>query len=145
MEKQIFKVGDKVFDIRHGWGEVINVNHVLTYPIIVEYKDIETSYTTDGKIYTWELQPTLSFTEYTLQGFSQERPKPQPKVGELCVFWDNNTIHGRCVIAILESIGIGEYKYLEHGRYWENCITLEEFYKQQNKQSWHDHLLKTKH
>lgn len=74
-EKQIFKVGDKVFDIRCGWGEVIKYEIDLSYPVQVRTKNggVE-GYTHDGKVYSSDLNTVLSFKEYTLQGFSQERP-----------------------------------------------------------------------
>ena len=131
MEKQIFKVGDKVFDAYFGWGQVINDKHITTYPILVDYSDNCIAYTIDGRLYINTIKPSLSFTEYTIQGFSQERPKPQPKVGEMCVFWDKNSTNDRRVVSKLERIN--KRYYDETDTPWDNCITLEEFYKQQNK------------
>jgi hypothetical protein len=83
MKKSIFKIGDKVFDIFYGWGVIIEVNQDFTYPICVEFDgDNLESYTYDGRINNTN-SPTLSFTEYTLQGFSQERPKELPKKGQI--------------------------------------------------------------
>lgn len=134
MKKQIFKVGDKVYDIRYGWGEVINDNWSDVCPIRVKYENgFSDTYTHYGSWHQKFKNPLLSFTEYTIQGFSQERPKPQPKVGKMCVFWDGDEDdnRGRRVIAILERIYDGVY--YENDTPWVNCITLEEFYKQQNK------------
>jgi hypothetical protein len=130
MKKQIFKLGDKVFDIRLGWGEVINDNWDELYPIQVKYKNGCTdSYTYNGVWSKDTKTPILSFTEYTLQGFSQERPKPQPKVGEMCVFWDDEDTDRRVVNKLQMIAG---YVYYENETPWNNCITLDEFYKQQN-------------
>ena len=78
MEKQIFKVGDRVFDILYGWGKVIDDNKGGLFPIGVQFDDDDSQevivYTDDGKHMPGEESPLLSFTEYTLQGFSQERP-----------------------------------------------------------------------
>lgn len=76
--KELFKIGDKVFDIRCGWGVVVELYHDDFNPIGVEFK-IEGVrythyYTRDGKSSVESLNPTLSFKEYTLEGFSQERP-----------------------------------------------------------------------
>lgn len=70
----MFKVGDKVYHIKFGWGIVISYTHSLIkvdFITTVQYSEI------DDKL--------LSFTEYTLQGFTQERPIELPKVGELCL------------------------------------------------------------
>jgi len=94
MNKEIFKVGDRVFSIHYGWGEVtekIYNDDEDDFYVAFKTKDklVEVSYTKDGREYNVE-QPTLSFTEYTLQGFSQERPVELPKVGELCLVRDCN-------------------------------------------------------
>ena len=53
--KTIFKVGDKVFDIFYGWGEVIEIivakEEDNTYPIEVMFPDQTCTdiYTKDGK------------------------------------------------------------------------------------------------
>ena len=91
MEKQIFKAGDKVYHIEYGWGVVKDnkCDHVINFPIVVEFKEHNLIvFSNDGKEIIGSKQPTLSFTEYTLQGFSQERPIELPKVGELCLVRD---------------------------------------------------------
>jgi len=83
MKKKVFKVGDKVFDIHYGWGVIIEVNSDYTYPISVEFDDDNfESYTYDGRSCEDE-NPFLSFTEYKLEGFSQERPEELPKKGQI--------------------------------------------------------------
>jgi len=69
----IFKVGDKVYNHKHGWMVVS-----------VVYLDSCTCADVNGKhLFSVEY---LSFTEYTLTGFSQERPIELPEVGEVCLF-----------------------------------------------------------
>ena len=75
--KEIFKVEDKVFDLKYGWGFVYDAR----CPIIVRFSEYTVSYAKKDL-------KTLSFTEYTLQGFSQERPIVLPEVGELCLVRD---------------------------------------------------------
>lgn len=72
----IFKVGDKVFDYSFGWGKVIDVTEEIWYPVEVMFEGeiSKVMYTKEGKRSLEENEPVLSFTEYTLQGFSQERP-----------------------------------------------------------------------
>jgi hypothetical protein len=69
----IFRKGDKVYDIIYGWGEVQWADANGSYPMDVKFKNSTQEYTLDGKI-VLHSPPTLSFTEYTLEGFSQVRP-----------------------------------------------------------------------
>jgi hypothetical protein len=81
--KDIFKEGDRVFAYVFGWGKVIYVDNKDDFPIGVKFdgEDNE-SFTHDGRYYLGEPQ-ILSFTEYTLEGFSQERPEELPKKGDI--------------------------------------------------------------
>ncbi len=92
--KTAFKVGDKVFHICYGWGEVIKVDSDKRFGLTIMFncKDVESEeyFSLDGKEFEFDLRSILSFTEYTLQGFSQERPVELPKVGELCLVRDYN-------------------------------------------------------
>jgi len=93
--KEIFQVGDKVFDIMYGWGVVDRIDKaLLLYPIIVKYKnyaDEQYAYNIRGVNNARSTTPTLSFTEYTLNNFSQERlPFELPDVGEEIMCSDCN-------------------------------------------------------
>ena len=81
--KTVFKENDKVFDVRYGWGKVDLIYNPNHYPIVVKYKIGHISYTLDGKSSHEDLTPMLSFTEYTLQGFSQERAELLPERGQI--------------------------------------------------------------
>jgi hypothetical protein len=93
MSKEIFKVGDKVYHLQYGWGEVesdtidYGINQ-QTYCVHVRFLNNNLSFTFDGKEFEEDEHSILSFTEYTLQGFSQERPIELPEVGELCLVRD---------------------------------------------------------
>jgi hypothetical protein len=77
----IFKKGDKVFCILAGWGTVSEINKG-EYPILVQFNGTLYSYKKDGRVHSLA-HPTLSFTEYSLEGFSQKRPEPAPKKGQI--------------------------------------------------------------
>ena len=90
----LFKKDDKVFDIRYGWGRVKYIYRIdweKAGPEIlvceVEFDKKKAPY-----IYTKKLASrVLSFTEYTLQGFSQERPiNYEDYVGKWGKFWDSD-------------------------------------------------------
>ncbi len=81
--KSVFSVSDKVFDYLFGWGEVVDVYKGYSeYPVNVFYSSVNTNYTLDGRFVS-NRNPTLSFTEYTLEGFSQERPEELPEKGQI--------------------------------------------------------------
>ena len=71
----MFKVGDKVYCVINGHGFVKEIKCNVNFPVYVEFEnDFTEQYTPDGRILYKNSIPTLSFTEYTLQGFTQERP-----------------------------------------------------------------------
>jgi hypothetical protein len=76
---QIFKKEDKVFDIRRGWGIVCKID--------IEFVEVEFKDKKGNNLVVWYQNDYslsfLSFTEYTLEGFSQERPEPLPKLGDI--------------------------------------------------------------
>ncbi len=75
----VFKEGDKVFHINCGWGII---DKISDYIIDVKFPVMN--------VIGFNNDSLLSFTEYTLQGFSQERPITLPEVGELCLVRDHN-------------------------------------------------------
>ena len=85
----MFKAGDKVYHIEYGWGiiqEITGTQALVKYTRENLIKDqiVEEYY--ERVLYLY----LLSFTEYTLQGFSQERPIELPEVGELCLVRDSD-------------------------------------------------------
>lgn len=100
MEKQIFKVGDRVFDIRYGWGKVTICADTILYPIGVQFNEDDSQevilYTEDGKGHLGDNKPVLSFTEYGFDNrFSQKRVFDYKNcIGKYGKFWDDgeNTI-----------------------------------------------------
>jgi len=71
--KKVFKVKDKVFDYSYGWGKIESIDKRDYYPVTVMFDIGSVSYTFEGAFLVGA-KPTLSFTEYTQEGFSQERP-----------------------------------------------------------------------
>ena len=94
MKKQTFEKGDRVFDYIKGWGEIVH-----TYSD--NWEEVDDNYTvcvvkfdsSKGIIHFTKYLATkmLSFTEYTLQGFTQEKPvNYEEYVGKWGQFWDSN-------------------------------------------------------
>lgn len=90
----IFKVGDRVFDIRFGWGTVIDDNRCLLYPIGVQFDKGDSKeiivYTNNGISDVNKKFSLLSFTEYKLQGFTLRRPlNYEDYIGKWGKFWND--------------------------------------------------------
>lgn len=92
--EKLFKEGDRVYCIIYGWGNVFDTDS--GYPITVQFDcGAISTYKLDGRV-TSSAKPTLSFTEYTLQGFSQERPEELPNQGD--VVWVRDTKNGMWIV-----------------------------------------------
>jgi hypothetical protein len=89
-----FKVGDRVYDIVWGWGVVTSDLGINNIEIKFD-SNIYQSFRKDGRYA--DGSPTLSFTEYTLQGFSQDRMLKLPNYGELCLVRDSYNENWKCV------------------------------------------------
>lgn len=119
MEKQIFKKGDTVY-----WGqlkgEVVGYYDDRAYQMFVRFENGSgDSFTPDGRLFE-ELPQVLSFTPYTLKGFSQER---------LCEFEDGDAVLVKnCGESVLTPRIFKEYKGSLYCCYessgvscWEQC------------------------
>jgi hypothetical protein len=90
--KTNFKVGDKVFHYGFGWGKIDFIDDEQNdYPIVVMFESgQEQSFTLDGKFEFIDINPTLSFTEYSVSNFSQERPFEFPEADEEVMVSDDS-------------------------------------------------------
>jgi hypothetical protein len=89
--KNVFKKGDRVFVAPYGWCEFETYQTENEFWCFVKQK-----------CYTFTVRTAMiSFTEYTLQGFTQERPF-EPIVGKYYWFWTQESLEVDCV-------GYGKY------------------------------------
>lgn len=82
--KTIFKEGDRVYHFLYGWGDVIEIlDDDDKFWVRIQFdkkaKGFEDNFR-EGFL--------VSFTEYTLEGFSQERPEELPERGQ--IVWGKN-------------------------------------------------------
>ena len=91
MAKEIFKVGDRVYDAMCGWGAVKDIDEHLVFVKFYKDDNIE-EYHDDGRFCKSDINPRLSFTEYGFDDrFSQERPiNYNDYIGKWGKFWDIN-------------------------------------------------------
>lgn len=80
-----FKVGQKVYSLAHGWGEVESINESI-FPLVCRFNMVCASFTIDGRLY--------EHTPICLFHYEPEIivPKWQPKNGEWCLFWDEGFV-----------------------------------------------------
>lgn len=124
----IFKKGDKVFCLQlGGWGEVYKEEKVEHTPFTIRcsFPVGKASFTWDGRFYE-TAPPTLSFTEYTLEGFSQERPEPAPKPGD--IVWVRDHDWDKWMITYFIRHGNGIFKYGTNSKNSGSCPSVD-FYK----------------
>jgi hypothetical protein len=105
----VFKVGDEVYDISYGWGKVKEEGKYSRHGLQVVFGEFTARYCSDGTLFGCK-NPTLSFTEYTLQGLTQERPINLPEVGELCLMRDADD-EGWKALVFREYLPSEEYPY----------------------------------
>jgi hypothetical protein len=128
MEKSVFKEGDRVFEYKNGWGTVRDIiGGTHWHSVMVEFDNILPVTTQMDSFY-------LSFTEYKLEGFSQERPEELPKKGD--IVWASNHKSDWYICYFLEKDSIGGYKVTSHSPFVKNpsysiftFITTENPYK----------------
>jgi hypothetical protein len=80
--KTIFELGDNVFDHKFGWGKVKGIHSSSLFCVTVDFGNFDKLYLKNGSLFKGK-NPSLSFTEYTLKGFSQERPESLPEKGDV--------------------------------------------------------------
>ena len=87
-----FKVGQKVYSLAHGWGEVMKIEDGANLCLWVDFPNEGVFYfTTDGRLV--ENGP-ISLFPYKPEIIA---PKWQPKEGEWCYFWDFQDAKTLCV------------------------------------------------
>lgn len=99
--KTIFKLKDKVYVTSFGWGTVIDAG--------CSTPDGWVGIETNGRIIHVDTY-LVSFTEYTLEGFSQERPVELPNKGDIVWVRDDKNEEWK----IMHFIGLhptSSYKY----------------------------------
>lgn len=91
MKKEIFRVGDRVFDINFGWGKIKSIKNTRPYPITAVFNGLDSNYSYNGELCISRIR-TLSFTEYGFDNrFSQERPvNYEDCIEKWGKFWNDN-------------------------------------------------------
>jgi hypothetical protein len=129
-----FRKKDRVFDIEYGWGMVYDIVENERCIIKVIFDDnCKRTYLYDGK-YPCEggyPRKVLSFTEYTLEGFSQDRPEELPDTGQVVWVKNNDLDEWR----IQQFVCKEDKKYkttLENPFNWQSYFTLWNFITTKN-------------
>ncbi|MGL4998475.1 MAG: hypothetical protein ACRC5T_05850 [Cetobacterium sp.] len=78
----MFKVGDKVYDVRHGWGVVERVEYCNDFPILVVFEKYFDMYTVDGKSAIFNINTCLFFEKIEIPISALTRPNFRASYGE---------------------------------------------------------------
>jgi hypothetical protein len=73
--ENVFKEGDRVYLYTLGWG---TIKELGVFFIVIKFDIFD-----DDRHIGGGLIELISFTEYTLEGFSQKRPEELPKKGDI--------------------------------------------------------------
>ena len=125
MKENLLPLGTKVFDIRFGWGEIMDYTTEEKYPYKVIFPNVEDiifTYNIAGKPIDYYINPTLSLTEYDLinGGFTPLSDYNKPKVGDFGYFWDDVN-EGSCYLLFSFTTDIkGDFFYDSKDHEWEN-------------------------
>lgn len=123
--KTKFKVGDRVYHIQYGWG---NITDIYSQMIIVKFEEYQYGFPTGNN-------KQLSFTEYTINGFSQERPESLPNKGD--IVWVRDREYDNWMITYFMKLGGRELRYGTNPKnsddsahtYYYRYLTTENPYK----------------
>jgi hypothetical protein len=126
-EEPLFQVGDRVYDWQCSW---MTITEIKSHGIIFTVCDKKQK----SHNFFGEHIIRLSFTEYNFiaGGWSQERPKPLPKIGEWGWFWNSKEDIKRkcCSYGMLIDINEKELnKYSLDGDWFNNFSTENPFEK----------------
>lgn len=125
--KTTFEKGDKVFDIRFGWGVIIFMYSLnwekeedskLLCVVKFENEEEEVHYTKQVAL------KLLSFTEYTFKGFNQiHKIDYSPYIGKWCKF-RNRDYEEFYYLCILKSVDEKGYFWDSEDDVWDICEPL---------------------
>ena len=83
----MYKVGDSVWDVLIGWGEVADVD-VMIGRVLVQFENGSVNYTLDGKSYHDNINPSLYFEEFPVPKIV--RPRFRAKSAECYYYVDEH-------------------------------------------------------
>ena len=118
-EESLFCVGDRVFNWSYGWCKITGFTNISIFFELEKNNKVK-------EISIDSALKQFSFTEYNFidGGWSQERPKPLPKVGDIGYFWDDDDLEQKKIL-------YGELKNIDLShksqRYYAEDIWLKYF------------------
>jgi len=88
------KVGDKVWSINYGWGEITEIYTGDTYPICVRFVgESGITYTLNGYIDEFDMNPTLFWDELQFEIPVKPKRKIKKKIEGWCNIYDDGASH----------------------------------------------------
>jgi len=116
--ENVFKEGDRVYLYTLGWG---TIKELGVFFIVIKFDIFD-----DDRHIGGGLTELISFTEYTLEGFSQERPEELPKPGD--IVWVRDHEWDNWMITYFRRYGNGIFKYGTNSKNSGSCPSVD-YYK----------------
>ena len=114
------EIDDRVWDIRHGWGTIVEIKTKCTkYPIVVKFDnvDVKMEYTFEGKYVDEHINPTLFWNEIKFNMPKKpEKIVKKFKIGDWVVL-ENVSDTDYCKGDILRIISINDDGFCEFENY----------------------------
>jgi len=87
------QIGDRVWDVRYGWGKIITSKESSMFRLTVEfinsYNDLQTcSYTIEGRAANYHNFPTLLWNEFKIPPEAFIKPLPKLAKDTKVLVWD---------------------------------------------------------
>ncbi len=83
------KIGDKVWSITNGNGEIVNIYSESVFPILVTFHNSSYCYTYDGKLYRGDINPSLFWNEFEIP----KQVKQEVKIDSFRKFIESKNIN----------------------------------------------------
>ncbi len=83
------EVGDRVWHIGYGWGQVVRIDEYSDYPLVCKFAIGTYSYTFDGKYHVTEVAPSLFWNEFKIPEEAYKKPLPKLEVDAKVIVWND--------------------------------------------------------
>ena len=94
MEKETFKdakVGDRVWDMRFGWGVIVSDTHTKESPLYIKFDSSHAKhYNLQGIHYYFNTIQTLFWDEFEIPKEAYVKPLPKLEVDTKVIVWNND-------------------------------------------------------
>jgi hypothetical protein len=94
------QIGDRVWDVRYGWGEITELNKSCVYSLTAKFINNDDalqhySYTVEGKATVFHNFPILFWNEFKAPSEAYIKPLPKLTKDTKVLVWDENDLFNK--------------------------------------------------